>query len=86
MQPAQSLLAAVQVPWPRGPRALHPLGDEANHAPVGALGEVAQKRGTDAAAAEPLVRGCLCLEVTCFPGPDRELDEHGFAVVHAGVR
>ncbi|RSM04397.1 hypothetical protein CDV31_010032 [Fusarium ambrosium] len=86
MQPAQSLLAVVHVRWPGGSRAFHPLSDEANHAPIFALGEMAQKIRTDSAVTNPLIDGRLNLNGGDFPGPDREFDEHRFAAFNFGMR
>lgn len=86
VQPPQSLLAALDVSRPHGPRALHPLHDKANHAPVFALGNMAEKLGADAAAIEPLVGSRLNLNRGEFPRPDGKFDEYGFAVVEVGMR
>ncbi|KAI6767600.1 hypothetical protein HG530_005609 [Fusarium avenaceum] len=71
MQPAQSLLAAVDICWPSCSRAFYPLSDEAYHATVSTLGEMTQKLGTDTAVTDPLIRGCLDFDRRNFPRPDR---------------
>ena len=86
MQPAQSLLAVVQVGWSGGSRVFHPLSDEANDAPILTLGEMAQKFRADSAVTNPLIGGRLNLNGGDFPGPDREFDEYGFAAFNLGMR
>lgn len=85
VQPPQRLLAALGVSRPRGPRSLHPLHDEANHAPVFALGNMAEKLGADAAAIEGLVGSRLNIDRGEFPRPDGKFDEYGLAVVEVGM-
>ncbi|KAM0286871.1 hypothetical protein ACHAO9_007996 [Fusarium lateritium] len=49
-QPAQSLLSVVHVRWPGSFHAFHPLSDEANHAPIFALCQMAQEFRADPAS------------------------------------
>ena len=86
VQPPQSLLAALDVSWPSGPRALYPLNDKANHAPVFALGEMAEELGADTTVIDPLISSRLNLDGGDFPRPDGKFDEYGFAVIEFGMR
>lgn len=86
VQPSQGLLATVNVLWPCGTRAFHPLSDEAGQAPVFSLGGMAHTLGTDAAVTDRLIYSRFNINIGDLPGPNCEFDEHGFTAFNSGMR